>query len=64
MLISLLREFNRDILSGDEAPRIDTLVTILNALGGRLSVEPIVGTDYYNSAVEKRVEQVAEPHLS
>ena len=53
-----------DILFSDEAPRIDTLVLILNALGSRLSVEPIVGTDHYNPAVEKRVEQVAEPHLS
>ena len=29
-----------DILSSDEAPRIDTLDTILNALGGRLLIEP------------------------
>ena len=64
-----------DILSSDEAPRIDTLGTILNALGGRLLIEPIAGTDYrfetkheegtdVNPAVEKDVEQVIEPHLS
>ena len=53
-----------DILSSDEAPRLDTLVLILNALGGRLSVEPIVDTDHHNPAVEKDVEQVAESHLS
>lgn len=29
------------ILSSDEAPRIDTLVTILTALGCRLSIEPL-----------------------
>ena len=53
-----------DILSSDEAPRIDALVTILNALGSRLSVESIVGTDHHNRAVGKGVEQIAEPHLS
>ncbi len=64
-----------DILASDEAPRIDTLGTILNALGGRLLIEPIAGTDCrfepkckegtnVNPAVEKDVEQVIEPHLS
>ena len=64
-----------DILSSDEAPRIDTLVTILNALGCRILIEPIADTDHsfetkseeetdVNPAVEKGVEQVAEPHLS
>ncbi len=64
-----------DILSSNEAPRIDTLSTILNALGCRLLIEPIAdaghrfkpkceeGTDV-NPAVEKDVEQVVEPHLS
>ena len=64
-----------DILSSDEAPRIDTLDTILNALGGRLLIEPIASTDHrfepkreeetdVNPAVEKDVEQVIEPPLS
>ena len=33
------------ILSSDEAPRIDTLVTILTALGCRLSIEPLKAED-------------------
>ncbi|MCY3722515.1 MAG: helix-turn-helix domain-containing protein [Candidatus Poribacteria bacterium] len=64
-----------NILSSDEAPRIDTLGTILNALGCRLLIEPIADTDHgfkpdreegtnVNTAVEKGVEQVVEPHLS
>ena len=53
-----------DILSSDEAPRIDTLVPILNALGGHLSIESIAGTDHRTPAVEKGVEQVVEPHIS
>ena len=64
-----------DILSSDEAPRIDTFVTILNALGCRLLIEPIAGTDYSFEAeseektdvkptLDKGVKQVAEPHLS
>ena len=64
-----------NILSSDEAPRIDTLGTILNALGCRLLIEPVVGPDHcfepkredgtdVNSAVEKDIEQVVEPHLS
>ena len=64
-----------DILSGDEAPRIDTLITILNALGCRLSIESIADPDHrfetegeekadVKPAVEKGVEQLVEPHLS
>ena len=64
-----------DILSSDEAPRIDTLSTILNALGCRLLIEPMVDTDQrfnpkceegtdVNTAVQKDVEQVVEPPLS
>ena len=53
-----------DILSSDEAPRIDTLIRILNALGGHLSIESIAGTDHRAPVVEKGVEQVVEPHLS
>lgn len=64
-----------DILSSDEAPRIDTLGTILNALGCRLLIEPIADADPHfkpkcekgtdvNTTMEKSVEQVAEPHLS
>ena len=53
-----------DILSSDETPRIDTLVPILNALGGHLSIEPIADTDHRNPVVEKGVEQVSGPPLS
>ena len=64
-----------DILSSDEAARIDMLGTILNALGCRLSIETITDTDHrfetrsvgetdVKPAVEKGVEQVVEPHLS
>ncbi|MDE0016524.1 MAG: hypothetical protein OXU51_10070 [Candidatus Poribacteria bacterium] len=53
-----------DILSSNEAPRIDTLVTILNALGSRLSIEPIADTNHHALAVEKGVEQVGELPLS
>ena len=64
-----------DILSSDEAPRIDTFGTILNALGCRLLIEPIADTDHrfvtkregetdVNPAIGKSVEQGVEPHLS
>ena len=64
-----------NILTSDEAPRVDTLITILNALGCQLSIEPIADTDHcfepkreagtdVNTAVEKDIEQVVEPHLS
>ena len=64
-----------NILSSAEAPRIDTLGTILNALGCRLLIEPIADADHrfkpkleegtdVNTAMEKGVKQVAEPHLS
>ena len=62
--IGIAPESLSDILSSDEAPRIDTLVTALKALGCRLLIEPIAGTDHRNSVVEKGVEQVVEPHLS
>ena len=73
--IGIAPESLSDILSSDEAPRIDTLGTILNVLGGRLLIEPIAGTDCrseskreegtdINPAVEKDVEQVIEPSLS
>ena len=64
-----------DILFSDEAPRIDMLSTILNALGCQLLIEPIAGTDHrfkpeckegtnVNPSVQKDVEQAVEPHLS
>ena len=64
-----------DILSSDKAPRIDTLGTILNALGCRLLIEPIADADHrfktkceegtdVNAAMVKGAKQVAEPHLS
>ena len=52
------------ILSSDEAPRIDTLSTIFNALECQLLIEPIAGTDHRTPAAEKGVEQVVEPHIS
>ena len=56
-------------------PLIDTLGTILNALGCRLLIEPIAGTYHcfepkreggtdVNSDEEKGVDQVVEAHLS
>ena len=68
-------EYLSDLLSSDEAPRIDTLGVILNALGCRLLIEPIADTDHrlkpkceegtdVNQAMEKNVEQGVEPHLS
>lgn len=64
-----------NILTSDEAPRVDTLITILNALGCQLSIDPIADTDHrlkpkreagtdVNTAVEKGVEQVIEPSVS
>ena len=55
--------------------RIDTLSTILNALGCRLLIEPIADTDHrfkpnckegtdVNTAVQEGVDQAVEPHLS
>ena len=72
--IGIAPESLSDILSSDEAPRIDTLITILNALGCRFSIESIADTDHrfeteseeetdVKPTLEKNVEQVAEPHL-
>ena len=59
-----------NILSSDEAPHIDTLDTILNALGCQLSItdhrlKPKCeeGTDV-NMAAQKGVEQIGEPPLT
>ncbi len=68
-------EILSDILSSDEAPRIDMLGAILNALGCQISLEPIADTDHrfeteseektdVEPAVQKGVEQVVEPPLS
>ena len=40
-------------LSSEKAPRIDTLRTILTALGCRLSVEPLEGTDSAFESMDK-----------
>ncbi len=64
-----------DILSSNEAPRIDTLSTILNALGCRLLIRPVADTDScveskredetdVNTTVEKSIAQVIEPPVS
>ncbi|MCE2416429.1 helix-turn-helix domain-containing protein [Candidatus Poribacteria bacterium] len=64
-----------DILSSNEAPRIDTLSTILNALGCRLLIRPVADTDScveskrederdINTTVEKSMAQVIEPPVS
>ncbi len=64
-----------DILSSNEAPRIDTLSTILNALGCRLLIGPVADTDScveskredetdVNTTVEKSIAQVIEPPVS
>lgn len=64
------------ILSSAEPPRIDTLRTILNAFGWRLSIEPLEVSKPnnleipsredagLNTAEEKIAQQVAESHLS
>jgi len=63
------------ILSSDEPPRIDTLVTILNAFGWQLSIEPCasekLATEHQRrdtvvlyTAVEKGTEQGPEPQPS
>ena len=64
-----------NILSSDEAPRIDTLGTILNALGCLLLIEPIADTNHrlkpkceertdVNTAAQKGVEHIGEPPLT
>ncbi|RKU16466.1 hypothetical protein C6500_17555 [Candidatus Poribacteria bacterium] len=62
------------VLSSDEPPRIDTLVTILNAFGWQLSIEPLKGKEPdleissreevdLNTAGEEIPEQVTETPL-
>ena len=45
-----------EVLSSEDAPRVDTLTTILTALGYRLSIEPLV-----EDAPQPDVELAAEP---
>ncbi len=45
-----------EVLSSEDAPRVDTLTTILTALGCRLSIEPLV-----EEAPQPDVELAAEP---
>ena len=63
------------ILSSDDPPRIDTLGTILNAFGWRLSIEPLKGKKSdldissrekadLNTAGEKIPEQITETPMS
>lgn len=40
-----------DTLSGEAAPRVDMFLTILTALGYRLSIEPIENTDFHSARV-------------
>ena len=40
-----------DALSGEAAPRVDMLLTILAALGYRLSIEPLENTDLHSARV-------------
>ena len=40
-----------DALSGEAAPRVDMLLTILAALGYRLSIEPLENTDFHSARV-------------
>lgn len=47
-----------DLLSSDEAPRLDTLNTLANALGCRLSIEPIMAA---NSSRETQDEDHPVP---
>lgn len=53
-----------DVLSSEEAPRLDTLNTILQGLGCRLSIQPLKDTDSsadkdYSAAPREN----ADPHL-
>ncbi|MXV85521.1 helix-turn-helix domain-containing protein [Candidatus Poribacteria bacterium] len=41
-----------EVLSCETAPRVDMLVTILTALGCRLSIEPIENKDFRSACVE------------
>lgn len=72
---SIASESLSKVLSSDEPPRIDTLVTILNAFGWRLSIEPLKGKKSeleipsreevdLNTAEEKIPEQVTETPMS
>ena len=45
-----------EVLSSEDAPRVDTLTTILTALGCRLSIEPLV-EEAPQSDVERAAEQ-------
>lgn len=49
----------QQMLSGDEAPPLDTLVTLLNTLGCRLILEPCAEATSAAEAARKRVENVA-----
>ena len=40
-----------EVLSCETAPRVDMLVTILTALGCRLSIEPIENKDFHSARV-------------
>ena len=63
------------ILSSDEPPQIDTLATLLNAFGWRLSIEPLADVSpnleipsaesvTVKPTTEKGVEQIAEASSS
>ena len=47
-----------DLLSSDDAPRLDTLNTLANALGCRFSIEPIMAA---NSSCETKDEDHSVP---
>ena len=53
-----------DVLSSEKAPRLDTLNTILQGLGCRLSIQPLKDT---NSSADKNYSvaprESADPHL-
>ena len=56
-----------DLLSSEEAPRLDTLNTILQALGCRLSIEPLKTTEPETELVPEQTSivpsEVSSPNL-
>ena len=49
----------QQMLTGDEAPPPDTLATLLNTLGCKLTLEPCAGATPAAEAARERVENVA-----
>ncbi len=65
--IDLAPQVLSDLLSSEEAPRLDTLNTILQALGCRLSIEPLKTTEPETELVPEQTSivpsEVSSPNL-